>query len=142
MRRVRSRACLTCKSPRIRSPRRSTACSHSAWCGGSARIAANATAPIRKSRHSSPANQKEHRTLVRGRGCEACHRTGYLGRIGIFELLVVSEALNRAITARESLARLRELGEREGMQLMRHDGWVKVQAEITTVEEVLRVTAH
>jgi general secretion pathway protein E len=80
--------------------------------------------------------------LVRGRGCEACHRTGYLGRIGIFELLIVSETLNRAITARESLARLRELGEKEGMQLMRHDGWVKVQAEITTVEEVLRVTAH
>jgi type II secretory ATPase GspE/PulE/Tfp pilus assembly ATPase PilB-like protein len=80
--------------------------------------------------------------LIRGRGCEACHRTGYLGRIGIFELLVVSETLNRAITARESLARLRELGEKEGMQLMRHDGWVKVQAEITTVEEVLRVTAH
>ncbi|HEX9275518.1 MAG TPA: GspE/PulE family protein, partial [Casimicrobiaceae bacterium] len=80
--------------------------------------------------------------LVRGRGCEACHRTGYLGRIGIFELLVVSEALNRAITAGESLARLRELGEKEGMQLMRRDGWVKVQAEITTVEEVLRVTAH
>ncbi len=80
--------------------------------------------------------------LVRGRGCEACHRTGYLGRIGIFELLVVTEALNRAITARESLARLRELGEKEGMQLMRRDGWVKVQAEITTVEEVLRVTAH
>ena len=80
--------------------------------------------------------------LVRGRGCDACHRTGYLGRIGIFELLVVSETLNRAITARESLARLRELGEKEGMQLMRHDGWVKVQAEITTVEEVLRVTAH
>ena len=80
--------------------------------------------------------------LVRGRGCETCHGTGYLGRIGIFELLVVSETLNRAITARESLARLRELGEKEGMQLMRHDGWVKVQAEITTVEEVLRVTAH
>jgi len=80
--------------------------------------------------------------LVRGRGCEACHGTGYLGRIGIFELLVVSEALNRAITGRESLARLRELGEKEGMQVMRHDGWVKVQAEMTTVEEVLRVTAH
>jgi len=80
--------------------------------------------------------------LVRGRGCDVCHGTGYLGRIGIFELLVVSETLNRAITARESLARIREVGENEGMQLMRHDGWVKVQAEITTVEEVLRVTAH
>jgi general secretion pathway protein E len=83
-----------------------------------------------------------HPQLVRGRGCDACHRTGFLGRIGIFELLVVSETLNRAITARESLARLRELGEKEGMQPMRQDGWVKVQAEITTVEEVLRVSAH
>jgi len=104
------------------------ACWHSAWCVGFARIAAN--------------EPKGKPQLVRGRGCDACHRTGYLGRIGIFELLVVSETLNRAITARESLARLRELGEKEGMQLMRHDGWVKVQAEITTVEEVLRVTAH
>ena len=80
--------------------------------------------------------------LVRGRGCDACRGTGYLGRFGIFELLVITESLNRAISAREPLAKLRELGEKEGMQLMRHDGWVKVQAEMTTVEEVLRVTAH
>jgi type II secretory ATPase GspE/PulE/Tfp pilus assembly ATPase PilB-like protein len=80
--------------------------------------------------------------LVRGRGCDTCHGTGFLGRIGIFELLVVSENVNRAISARESLARIRELAKREGMQLMKRDGWLKVQAEITTVEEVLRVTAH
>lgn len=80
--------------------------------------------------------------LVRGRGCEVCRSTGFLGRVGIFELLVVSENINRAISAKEPLARLRELAEGEGMQLMKHDGWVKVQAEMTTVEEVLRVTAH
>ena len=80
--------------------------------------------------------------LVWGRGCDSCRGSGYLGRIGIFELLVVSENVNRAISAREPLAKLRELAEREGMQLMKHDGWVKVQAELTTVEEVLRVTAH
>jgi general secretion pathway protein E len=82
------------------------------------------------------------RRLARGRGCASCRGTGYSGRIGIFELLVVSESMNRAISAREPLARLRDLAEREGMQAMKHDGWVKVQAEITTVEEVLRVTAH
>jgi general secretion pathway protein E len=82
------------------------------------------------------------RRLVRGRGCDTCRGTGYLGRIGIFELFVVSENLNRSISARESLARLRELAEKEGMQAMKSDGWIKVQAEITTVEEVLRVTAH
>ncbi len=85
---------------------------------------------------------KGHPQLVRGRGCEACRGTGYIGRIGIFELLVVSENLNRAISAREPLAKIRELAEKEGMLLMKRDGWVKVQAEITTVEEVLRVTAH
>jgi general secretion pathway protein E len=83
-----------------------------------------------------------NRRLVRGRGCDACRGTGYSGRIGIFELLIVSENLNRSITAREPLARLRELAEKEGMQAMKHDGWIKIQAEITTVEEVLRVTAH
>jgi len=85
---------------------------------------------------------KGHPQLVRGRGCETCRGTGYLGRIGIFELLVVSENLNPAISSREPLARIRELAEKEGMLLMKRDGWVKVQAEITTVEEVLRVTAH
>ncbi len=82
------------------------------------------------------------RRLVRGRGCEACRGTGYHGRTGIFELLVVSEALNRAISVREPLAKLRELAESDGLRPMKADGWVKVQAEITTVEEVLRVTAH
>jgi general secretion pathway protein E len=80
--------------------------------------------------------------LVRGRGCETCRGTGYRGRLGIFELLVVTETVNRAISAREPLAKLRELAAKEGMQLMKQDGWLKVQAELTTVEEVLRVTAH
>ena len=82
------------------------------------------------------------RYLVRGRGCDSCRGTGFTGRIGIFELLVVSEELNRAISAREPLARIRDLAEREGMLAMRHDGWVKVRGEVTTVEEVLRVTTH
>ena len=82
------------------------------------------------------------RRLVRGRGCDRCRGTGYLGRIGIFELFIVSENLNRSISSREPLTRLREVAEKEGMQTMKSDGWIKVQAEITTVEEVLRVTAH
>jgi type II secretory ATPase GspE/PulE/Tfp pilus assembly ATPase PilB-like protein len=65
-----------------------------------------------------------------------------MGRVGIFELFCVSESLNRAISAREPLTRLRELAEDEGMRPMKNDGWVKVQAGITTVEEVLRVTAR
>src|SRR5262245_759711 len=75
------------------------------------------------------------RQLVRGKGCESCRGTGYLGRVGIFELFVVSEDVNRSISARDSLARLRELAEKEGMRSMKADGWVKVRGEITTVEE-------
>jgi len=80
--------------------------------------------------------------LVRGRGCDACHQTGYRGRVGIFELVVVSEELKRAISKPEPLTRLREIAEQDGMRSLAQDGWVKVQAGITTVEEVLRVTAH
>ncbi len=79
---------------------------------------------------------------MRGRGCDACRHTGYRGRTGLFELVVVTEELNRAIAKPEPLARLREIAEQEGMQTLKQDGWVKVQAGITTVEEVLRVTEH
>jgi general secretion pathway protein E len=81
-------------------------------------------------------------TLERGRGCTACRHTGYRGRTGVFELLHASDDLKHAIGAREPLARLREIAIAEGMRPLRKDGWHKVEAGITTVEEVLRVTEH
>jgi type II secretory ATPase GspE/PulE/Tfp pilus assembly ATPase PilB-like protein len=82
------------------------------------------------------------RMLERGRGCAACRQTGYRGRVGIFELLVVTDALKDAIARDEPVARLRELARAQGMRTLREDGWAKVQAGLTTVEEVLRVTEH
>jgi type II secretory ATPase GspE/PulE/Tfp pilus assembly ATPase PilB-like protein len=79
-------------------------------------------------------------SLMRGTGCAACRQTGYHGRTGIFELLVVTDDIKEAITKGESLARLREVAKREGMRTLRDDGWAKARAGITTVEEVLRVT--
>src|SRR5919106_1071396 len=76
--------------------------------------------------------------LARGRGCAACRQTGYRGRSGIFELLIVSEDLKDAVSRRQPLAALREIARAQGMLTLREDGWVKVQAGITTVEEVLR----
>jgi general secretion pathway protein E len=81
-------------------------------------------------------------TLQRGRGCPSCRETGYRGRTGVFELLTVTEELKDAVAHDVPLGRLREMAESEGMQTLREDGWVKVQAGITTVEEVLRVTEH
>jgi len=79
-------------------------------------------------------------TLERGRGCTACRETGYRGRTGLFELLRVTDELKHAIARNEPLARQRELAREAGMTTLREDGWRKVQAGLTTVEEVLRVT--
>jgi type II secretory ATPase GspE/PulE/Tfp pilus assembly ATPase PilB-like protein len=80
--------------------------------------------------------------LERGRGCAACRETGYRGRIGIFELMPITAELKQAISRSAPHSELRELASVAGMQSLRHDGWTKVQAGLTTVEEVLRVTEH
>jgi type II secretory ATPase GspE/PulE/Tfp pilus assembly ATPase PilB-like protein len=77
--------------------------------------------------------------LERGIGCTACRGTGYRGRTGLFELMVVSDELNRAIARRAEQAELRQLALEQGMVTLAQDGWRKVQAGITTIEEVLRV---
>jgi general secretion pathway protein E len=79
--------------------------------------------------------------LERGRGCSACRETGYLGRTGIFELLIVTDRIREALARAEGKASIRELAVEEGLVTLRADGWHKVQAGITTVEEVLRVVA-
>lgn len=80
--------------------------------------------------------------LHRGRGCRSCRETGYLGRTGIFELLAITDKLKHALARDSSLGELRDLARSQGMKTLREDGWAKVQAGITTVEEVLRVTEH
>ncbi|MGH7537677.1 MAG: GspE/PulE family protein [Gemmatimonadales bacterium] len=81
-------------------------------------------------------------TLERGKGCPACRDTGYRGRTGLFELLVVTDEMKHAVARLPSTSELRELARAAGMTSLRQDGWAKVQAGITTVEEVLRVTEH
>jgi type II secretory ATPase GspE/PulE/Tfp pilus assembly ATPase PilB-like protein len=77
--------------------------------------------------------------LERGRGCAACRDTGYRGRTGIFELLVMSDALRDALLRRVELTAVRQIAREEGMRTLRQDAWSKVLAGMTTVEEVLRV---
>ena len=78
-------------------------------------------------------------TLERGSGCSACRQTGYRGRTGLFELLVVDDAVKEQLLRTPNAAAIRELAVAEGMVTLRRDGWHKVQAGISTVEEVLRV---
>ena len=77
--------------------------------------------------------------LERGRGCAACRHTGYRGRTGLFELLLVTDEIKQALLKSPNAGALREIARTQGMVTLRQDGWRKVQAGLTTVEEVLRV---
>ena len=77
--------------------------------------------------------------LFVGHGCKECNNTGYLGRVGIFEVLVVTEKIGRMILARETSQAIEEESIKNGMITMKQDGFLKVVEGVTTVEEVLRV---
>jgi general secretion pathway protein E len=77
--------------------------------------------------------------FLRGAGCPACRGTGYRGRTGVYELLVMSDVLREGVVRRASRAEMRDAARREGMVPMRSDAWQKVRDGVTTVEEVLRV---
>ena len=78
--------------------------------------------------------------FYRGRGCEECRFTGYKGRTGIYEILVMQENLRPMVIERTSSSTLKTAAIANGMKTLRDDGWVKVKAGMTTVEEVGRVT--
>ncbi len=78
--------------------------------------------------------------FVHGAGCAACQGTGYQGRMGIFELLPVSDGIRALIYDNVTAGRLRARAREEGMRTMREDGISKVLAGLTTIEEVVAVT--
>ncbi len=79
--------------------------------------------------------------LYRGKGCKKCRNSGYVGRIGIYELLVPDPEMLDAVVAGASIHRLRELCKERNIATLRADGLIKVKAGITTYEEILRATA-
>src|SRR5262249_2700565 len=78
--------------------------------------------------------------LAFGRGCERCHQTGYRGRTGLFELLVVDDEIRRAISAKSSSLEIRSAAVSAGMRTLRESGIKLLLEGETTVEEVLRET--
>jgi type II secretion system protein E len=78
--------------------------------------------------------------IWRGAGCENCRQQGYQGRKGIYELLIVTEALRPLIMNRANASTIAQRAIENGMRTLRTDGWNKVKAGTTTIEEVLRVT--
>lgn len=78
--------------------------------------------------------------LYKGNGCEACHGTGYEGRIGIFEVMVVEDEIEKGIMNNQEAGFIAELACKNGMRTMLEDGMEKVKAGATTIEEVLGAT--
>lgn len=76
----------------------------------------------------------------RGSRCANCRGTGYRGREGIYELLLISEAIRQLIQSRSNASEIREQGVKEGMRLLRDSGLLKIEQGLTTQEEVERVT--
>ncbi|MDR2551334.1 MAG: GspE/PulE family protein [Desulfobulbus sp.] len=89
-----------------------------------------------------PVGNQELVELKKGKGCLQCRNTGYLGRIGIFEVFPMSDQIKKLIAAKANGLELRQVAIREGMTTLREDAWRKVLAGLTTVEEVLRVTGE
>lgn len=83
---------------------------------------------------------KDYPILHRGTGCERCGGTGYRGRIGLYELLVMSDAIRHHIASGADANVIREQAIREGMKTLRQDALEKLAAGLTTPEEVVRVT--
>ncbi len=78
--------------------------------------------------------------IYRPTGCKECSFSGFRGRVGIFELLPVTDAVRGLILESQSSLLLREHAVKNGMTLLREDGWAKVRAGITSLEEVVRVS--
>ena len=78
-------------------------------------------------------------TLYHPQGCLECRRTGYQGRVGLYELLLMSREIKTLITPQTDVVKLRDQAMREGMKPLRISGAKKVAAGLTTIEEVLKV---
>ena len=78
--------------------------------------------------------------LYRGKGCEHCAFTGYYGRAGVFELLVVEDEIRKLILKNADANQMRSVARKQGMRTLLEDGADKIKAGKTTLSEVLRVT--
>jgi type IV pilus assembly protein PilB len=85
---------------------------------------------------------KPAKTVVpnKGRGCEKCNHTGYKGRVGLYEVMEVTEELRELILVGASSLELRRKAVDEGMLTLRSSGLRKVKDGVTTIEEIVRET--
>ena len=83
----------------------------------------------------------EGEMLWQGTGCDACRHTGYRGRSGLYELMVMNPAISEQIMIRAPAHAVVQAARASGLRLLREDGWIKVREGATTIDEVLKCTA-
>jgi len=86
-------------------------------------------------------NGKTQPSVYRGRGCKKCFNSGYSGRVVIAEVLTISPAIKQIIIKRGQECEMKAAARQEGMQTLRENGVAKILEGVTTVDEILRVTA-
>lgn len=91
---------------------------------------------------AAPAKTKNLQDVkfYKGEGCDKCSKTGYRGRLGIHEILEVSQTVAEMIMQHKSAQEIQDQGEKEGMVLMWEDGFIKAARGITTIDELVRVS--
>jgi type IV pilus assembly protein PilB len=87
-----------------------------------------------------PHDPSDPPVLYRAGGCPACSNTGYRGRVGVHEVMAMTDELEALVVRNATGSEMRELALGQGMTTLRDDGWAKVLEGLTTIEEVLRVT--
>jgi general secretion pathway protein E len=78
-------------------------------------------------------------TTYAAKGCLECRMTGYMGRVGIYEMMVMTPPLKDCVVASADLDALRETATREGMKPLRISGAMKIAAGLTTIDEIMKV---
>jgi type IV pilus assembly protein PilB len=78
--------------------------------------------------------------IFKGRGCQTCNNTGYKGRVGVYEVMEISESLREMILTGASTLDLKKQAIQEGMLTLRGSGLQKLREGLTTIEEVVRET--
>lgn len=80
--------------------------------------------------------------LWQAKGCDRCNGTGYRGRTGVYEVLRITEEIRRLAIRNASSAEIKHAAQEQGLRTLRDDGAHKVLSGVTTIEEVMRVTAE
>jgi len=78
--------------------------------------------------------------IRQGVGCNVCHRSGYTGRVGLYEIMLLTQKVREMVIEHANTDEIREQAKKEGMKTLYDSGMRKVIGGVTTIEEVLRVS--